>query len=253
MRSVACGRNRPAVHAEQFGRLTREGFCGARAARAAAGLPHPVQGRCRRQRPATDEATATSCFGTFTICCSTRAARRVGAPTRWARFSLCGVIAPLPAVRPRWPGKRIDLRKFSAAHSRPRAWPPPESARDGSQICCASVIRPAASTTSDRSRLPSFHVFSTAPRAFWRRQTVGLMRAEAVRRSSTRPGRTRRRARATSSNYTWRSTDARGSPAGSIITTPATRPGGDRRTERRSSMLVQEAAFAMDAAAVRKS
>jgi SagB-type dehydrogenase family enzyme len=28
-----------------------------------------------------------------------------------------GVISPLPAVRPRWPGKKIDLRKFSAAHS----------------------------------------------------------------------------------------------------------------------------------------
>jgi SagB-type dehydrogenase family enzyme len=26
-----------------------------------------------------------------------------------------GVISPLPAVRPRWPGKKIDLRKFSAA------------------------------------------------------------------------------------------------------------------------------------------
>jgi SagB-type dehydrogenase family enzyme len=28
-----------------------------------------------------------------------------------------GVISPLPAVRPSWPGKKIDLRKFSAAHS----------------------------------------------------------------------------------------------------------------------------------------
>jgi SagB-type dehydrogenase family enzyme len=27
-----------------------------------------------------------------------------------------GVISPLPAVRPRWPGKKIDLGKFSAAH-----------------------------------------------------------------------------------------------------------------------------------------
>jgi hypothetical protein len=26
-------------------------------------------------------------------------------------------VAPLPAVRPRWPGKKIDMRKFSAAHS----------------------------------------------------------------------------------------------------------------------------------------
>jgi SagB-type dehydrogenase family enzyme len=28
-----------------------------------------------------------------------------------------GVLPPLPAVRPRWPGKKVDLRKFSAAHS----------------------------------------------------------------------------------------------------------------------------------------
>jgi SagB-type dehydrogenase family enzyme len=28
-----------------------------------------------------------------------------------------GIVSPLPAVRPRWPGKKIDLRKVSAAHS----------------------------------------------------------------------------------------------------------------------------------------
>ena len=32
-------------------------------------------------------------------------------------YPYAGVISPLPAVRPRWPGKKIDLRKFSAAHS----------------------------------------------------------------------------------------------------------------------------------------
>ena len=31
-------------------------------------------------------------------------------------YPYVGVIAPLPAVRPRWPGKKIDLRKVSAAH-----------------------------------------------------------------------------------------------------------------------------------------
>jgi SagB-type dehydrogenase family enzyme len=31
-------------------------------------------------------------------------------------YPCAGVISPLPAVRPRWPGKKIDLRKFSAAH-----------------------------------------------------------------------------------------------------------------------------------------
>ncbi len=30
-------------------------------------------------------------------------------------YPYAGVMAPLPAVRPRWPGKKIDLRKFAAA------------------------------------------------------------------------------------------------------------------------------------------
>jgi SagB-type dehydrogenase family enzyme len=32
-------------------------------------------------------------------------------------YPYAGVISPLPAVRPRWPGRKIDLRKFSDAHS----------------------------------------------------------------------------------------------------------------------------------------
>ena len=48
---------------------------------------------CSRSMPATAacdraRATTTSSFGTFTICCSTRAARRAGTPTRWARLLL---------------------------------------------------------------------------------------------------------------------------------------------------------------------
>src|SRR4029077_14940515 len=31
-------------------------------------------------------------------------------------YPYAGIISPLPAVRPRWPGRKIDLRKFSAAH-----------------------------------------------------------------------------------------------------------------------------------------
>jgi len=34
-------------------------------------------------------------------------------------YPYAGVIAPLPAVRPRWPGKKIDLRKFAAADAQP--------------------------------------------------------------------------------------------------------------------------------------
>ena len=49
LRSGACERDRHAVHTPT-NRATEpaEEFSGARAARAAAGLPHPVQGRCRR-------------------------------------------------------------------------------------------------------------------------------------------------------------------------------------------------------------
>jgi len=32
-------------------------------------------------------------------------------------YRYAGVVRPLPAVRPRWPGKKIDLRQFSTAHS----------------------------------------------------------------------------------------------------------------------------------------
>ena len=61
--------------------------------------------------------TTASFFGTFMIFYSTRAARKVGTPIRWAEFiRMSAVISPLPAVRPSWPGKKIDLRKFSAAH-----------------------------------------------------------------------------------------------------------------------------------------
>ena len=82
-------------------------------------------------------------------------------------YPYAGVMPPLPAVRPRWPGKNIDLRKFSAAHSRGRLSP-------CSQSCCANVIRPAASMTRDRSRSPSFRVFSTAPRVSCRRRSSGI-------------------------------------------------------------------------------
>ena len=37
-------------------------------------------------------------------------------------FPYAGVASPLPAVRPRWPGKKVDLRKFSATD--PEAMPP---------------------------------------------------------------------------------------------------------------------------------
>ena len=86
----------------------------ARAAWPAARLRNAVQGRSRRERglrPA--RATITSCSGIFTISCSIRAAPRAGTPIRWAAlYPYADVMPPLPAVRPRWPGKAIDLRQL---------------------------------------------------------------------------------------------------------------------------------------------
>ena len=72
---------------QQVRRLRRQdGFPGSRAARPAGGLPDPFQGRCRRRQSASGRSRAMpiSCSGTSTICCSTRAARKAGTPTRSA-------------------------------------------------------------------------------------------------------------------------------------------------------------------------
>ena len=125
-------------------------------------------------------------------------------------YQYAGVIPPLPAVRPRWPGKKIDLRKVPAAH--------PADLSPGTRLL-RNAIRSAASMSVDRSPSPSWRAFSTAPLASSRdgRTTP----ATPVRRRSTRLGRTRRRARATSSNCIWPPTIATGSPGDSTITTPA--------------------------------
>ena len=83
---------------------------------------------------------------------------RPACQSRGRSLSACaGVIGPLPAVRPRWPGKQDRsaqvLGRASGANLAAR------------RSFCASAIRPATSTTSSRSRSPSFRSFSTAPRA----------------------------------------------------------------------------------------
>ena len=52
-------------------------------------------------------------------------------------YPYAGVIAPLPAVRPRWPGKKIDLRKFSAR-------------------ACREAISPAAKLLRERHSTRNF-------------------------------------------------------------------------------------------------
>ncbi len=66
-------------------------------------------------------------------------------------FPYAGVIPPLPAVRPRWPGKRVDLRKFSAAHAQsPVPNPPPEAAEGW----LAKLLRERHSTRSFDDQRP---------------------------------------------------------------------------------------------------
>ena len=128
-------------------------------------------------------------------------------------YPYAGVMAPLPAVRPRWPGKKIDLRKVSAADRAGQSRRPRSS--------CVNVIRRASSMTSDRSRSPSFRGFSTAPRVSSRDGAAGSTSATTLRWSRMPPGRIRRAAAATSSSSIWPSTNAKGWRADSIITTPA--------------------------------
>ena len=123
-------------------------------------------------------------------------------------YPYAGVMSPLPAVRPAGPE-----RKSICASSRPRI----RRRSRRSQSSCVNVIRRAASMTSDRSRLPSFRSFSTAPRASCRDRTASSTSTTAV----TPSGRIRRRAPATSSSSIWRSTNAKDLHEASIITTPA--------------------------------
>ena len=105
---------------------------------------------------AGSRVTMSSCFGIFTIFCSIRAAAKGGTPIRSGGVSpYAGTISPLPAIRPRWPGKKIALRSFSAAQS--------ESASR-----TATLLRQRHSSRIfddlHPSPLPSSHVFSKTRR-----------------------------------------------------------------------------------------
>ena len=123
-------------------------------------------------------------------------------------YPYVGVIPPLPAVRPRWPGKKIDLRKFSAAH--PEATSP-----------VAKLLRERHSTRSFDDQRPitlaELAQFLDGPRASCRDRTASSTSTTAI----TPSGRILRRAPATSSSSIWPSTNAKGLPAASTITMPA--------------------------------
>ena len=129
-------------------------------------------------------------------------------------YAYAGIISPLPAVRPRWPGKKIDLRKLSAAPS-----------QTSSPV--AKLLRErhsTTSTTSNRSRLPSFHAFSMAPHASGRNGKAGSILATAAPISSMPLGHIPREAALTSSSSIWPSPIALDLRADSITTMPTTTP-----------------------------
>ena len=97
-------------------------------------------------------------FGTFTISCSTPAARKADTPILWAgcfrmpmlyrRYRRCGLVG-------------LERKSICASFRRRIRR---QSRR--SQNSCGNVIRPEASMISGRSRSPSFRGFSTAPHAW---------------------------------------------------------------------------------------
>ena len=128
-------------------------------------------------------------------------------------YPYAGVMPPLPAVRPRWRGKKIDLREFSAAHS--------------------EAISPVAKLLHERHSTRSFddqRPISLAELSRFLDNTARVLSRWSSKVdlgdagplvAYTPSGRIRRLVPATSSNSIWRSTNARGLPEDSIITTPA--------------------------------
>ena len=134
-------------------------FSGGRASRFAPGLPNPFQGWrcCRRKELRPAEGDHSLVLWEFhDLLFHARSTEGRHANPLGGVYPHVGIISPLPAVRPSWPGKKIDLRKVSTGR-------PGRSRR--SRSFCVNVIRRAASTTSDRSRSPSSRSFLTARRA----------------------------------------------------------------------------------------
>ena len=73
-------------------------------------------------------------------------------------YPYADTIAPLPALRPPWPGTKIDLRELSSLLTRRRQ----------QQHFCANAIQRANSIAKGRSRSPSWRDFSTAPPTSYR-------------------------------------------------------------------------------------
>ena len=152
---------------KQFRRAS--GFSRARASLPPRRLPNPFQDRPTAMACGRPRATTPSCCGTSTISCSTRAAPRAGTPIRCRRRLL---LTRTPSRRcrpcaPPWPGKRSICAISVHGGQVPSA----------AASSCANVIRRAISTTSSRSRSPSWRDFSTAPPASSRNSKTPLDRS----------------------------------------------------------------------------
>ena len=157
-------------------------------------------------------------------------------------YPYAGVMPPLPAVRPRWPGKKIDLRKFSAAPA-PHVSPAAKLLRerhstrsfdDRRPITLAELARFLDGTARVQSKWSSrLDLGDGGPDGRLRRQAVSVGRRQLASSSSISP-----------------STNAKDLRADSIITTPdahALVPIGVRAHE--LDALLAGAEFAMGAPA----
>ena len=138
LRSEDCRRHGDAVDAATNQPAPPAGrFSGRRASRFAGRLPDPFQDRRgqRQQACGRPKATTTSCSGTFTIFCSTRAAPKAGTPTRWAE----SIPMPASSRRCRRCGRAGPERKSICASSRPRR----RSRSRRPRSFCANAIRRA--------------------------------------------------------------------------------------------------------------
>ena len=114
-------------------------------------------------------------------------------------YSYSDLMAPLPAVRPPWPGKAIDLNS-AASGLRPRL----------SQPFSMRGTRYATSTMSIRSRWPNWPRFCRPPRACARNGRLPPTWARKARKCPMLRGRIHRAARPTNWSFISRSTNAKG-------------------------------------------
>ena len=184
----------------------------------------------RRRRPAFGEGDDDLVLWEFHDLCSTRAARKGRhANPLGGVYPYAGVIPPLPAVRPRWPGKQ----------DRPRASSQSEAAQAARLSPVAKLLRERHSTRSFDDQRPitlaelSRFLDGTARVAG---EIEDSRPGTAIPTVDYAPGHILRRAQPTSSSSIWPSTHAKGCARGFYhYDAGAPRAGADRRRARASS------------------